>query len=193
MHPFRHFLTITRHRHKVMILCFRLGIGFQGLFHDLSKYSWTEFKAGARYYQGTRSPNDREREVKGYSSAWMHHKGRNKHHFEYWTDIDKKTNLYLPVKMPLKYVKEMFADRLSATMVYKGKAFRNEDPWNYYTERESGLKMHPDTAELLESWLRMLKEKGMKETLKTIKAFKEEDYGKNRSEMSDLQSDQLRR
>ncbi len=74
MHPFRHFLTITRHRHKVMILCFRLGIGFQGLFHDLSKYSWIEFKAGARYYQGTRSPNDREREVKGYSSAWMHHK-----------------------------------------------------------------------------------------------------------------------
>lgn len=192
MHPFRHFITITRHRHKVIYFCFKLGIGFQGLFHDLSKYSWTEFRAGARYYQGTCSPNDREREVLGYSSAWMHHKGRNKHHFEYWTDIDKATNLYRPVKMPLRYVKEMFADRLSATMIYKGKSFKNEDPWNYYIQRESGLKMHPDTAALLESWLRMLKEKGMKETLKAVKAFKEEDYGKNRSEMSDLQSDRLR-
>lgn len=192
MHPFRHFITITRHRHKVIYFCFKLGIGFQGLFHDLSKYSWTEFRAGARYYQGTCSPNDREREVLGYSSAWMHHKGRNKHHFEYWTDIDKATNLYRPVKMPLRYVKEMFADRLSATMIYKGKSFKNEDPWNYYIQRESGLKMHPDTAALLESWLRMLKEKGMKETLKAVKSFKEEDYGKNRSEMSDLQSDRLR-
>ena len=82
MHPIRHFRTITRHRHKVIANCFRAGIGWQGLFHDLSKYSPTEFWPGARYYQGTRSPNEIEREKYGYSPAWLHHKGRNRHHFE---------------------------------------------------------------------------------------------------------------
>ena len=62
-HPFLHFATITRHRHRVIAHCFRVGIGWQGLFHDLSKYSPTEFIPGARYYQGTRSPNEREREL----------------------------------------------------------------------------------------------------------------------------------
>ena len=64
MHIFKHFHTITKNRHIVMHYCFKLGIGVQGLRHDLSKYSPTEFFNGAKYYQGTRSPNDREREVK---------------------------------------------------------------------------------------------------------------------------------
>ena len=82
MHPIKHFITITHHRHKVIAHCFKAGIGFQGLFHDLSKYTFTEFRPGAKYYQGTRSPNEKERELFGYSLARIHHKGRNKHHFE---------------------------------------------------------------------------------------------------------------
>ena len=81
-----HFRTITRHRHKVIAHCRKAGIFWQGLRHDLSKYSPSEFLPGVKYYQGTRSPNEGERDVYGYSLAWMHHKGRNKHHFEYWTD-----------------------------------------------------------------------------------------------------------
>ena len=82
----KHFNTITKHRHRVILHCMKAGIGFQGLFHDLSKYSPKEFMSGARYYQGTKSPNEEERRLYGYSKAWMHHKGRNRHHFEYWTD-----------------------------------------------------------------------------------------------------------
>ena len=82
-----HFLTITHHKLVVMEGCFQVGLFKQGLLHDLSKYSWEEFKTGVKYYQGTRSPNAAEKEEKGYSSAWLHHKGRNKHHFEYWTDV----------------------------------------------------------------------------------------------------------
>ena len=104
MHPFRHFSTITRHRHRVIAHCFRAGIGWQGLFHDLSKYSPAEFWVGARFYQGARSPNEEERVRYGYSKAWMHHKGRNRHHFEYWTDYNPVTKQMEPVKMPLKYV-----------------------------------------------------------------------------------------
>lgn len=177
-HPIKHFITITRHRHKVMVICFKIGIGFQGLFHDLSKYSFSEFIPGAKYYQGTCSPNAKEREEKGYSKAWMHHKGRNKHHFEYWVDIDKESGLYGPVIMPLKYLKEMFADRVAASKIYKGKNYTNATALEYYLSKDAKLKMHPKTAKTLEEWLIMLKEKGEKQTFKYIKHFKEKDYGK---------------
>lgn len=176
----KHFITITKHRHLVMRYCFKLGIGFQGLLHDLSKYSLSEFIPGAKYYQGTRSPNDKEREVKGYSTAWMHHKGRNKHHVEYWVDINRETNQYEPVIMPLKYVKEMFADRVAATKIYKKKDYQDKDVLEYYLYREANLKMHPVTAKTLEEWMVVLKEKGFKEAFKYVKKYKEKDYGKNR-------------
>ena len=86
MNAWRHFKTITYHRWLVCRGCFRVGLYWQGLTHDLSKYSPAEFAVGIRYYQGNRSPNGAEREDKGYSEAWMHHKGRNRHHFEFWTD-----------------------------------------------------------------------------------------------------------
>ena len=86
MHPIAHFKTITRHRHLVCRYCFRLGLVRQGLCHDLSKYSPAEFLVGAKYYQGNRSPNDAERKATGVSLAWLHHKGRNRHHLEYWVD-----------------------------------------------------------------------------------------------------------
>ena len=85
-----HFKTVTHHKLLVMEGCFRVGLYTQGLLHDLSKYGPTEFMVGAKYYQGDRSPNNAEREDIGYSSAWLHHKGRNKHHYEYWIDYSAK-------------------------------------------------------------------------------------------------------
>lgn len=172
-HPFRHFVTITRHRHAVMRHCFRAGIGFQGLFHDLSKYSPAEFIPGAKYYQGTRSPNERERELFGYSSAWLHHKGRNKHHFEYWVDLDPATKLYGPVPMPLRYVKEMFCDRVAASKIYQGKNYTDAHPLAYFRGGNARAKMHPSTADLLEGWLAMLAEEGEERTFAHIRALRE--------------------
>ena len=60
-----HFLTITHHKLVVMEGCFKVGLFKQGLLHDLSKYSWEEFRTGVKYYQGTRSPNAAEKEEKG--------------------------------------------------------------------------------------------------------------------------------
>ena len=104
MKAWQHFKTITWHRWLVRDGCFRVGLIWQGLCHDLSKYAPTEFRTGARYYQGTRSPNAAEREDKGYSEAWMHHKGRNRHHYEYWTDMNMQTRNYESVPMPRKYL-----------------------------------------------------------------------------------------
>lgn len=173
MKPWKHFSTITRHRHQVIRNCFYAGIFWQGLRHDLSKYSLTEFAPGAKYYQGNRSPNAEERETIGYSAAWLHHQGRNKHHFEYWQDYNPQTRMKEPVKMPLRYVKEMFCDRVAASKIYYGKSYTDDMPLTYYEKGKHCRIIHPDTAELLERLLTMLKEKGEKETFRYIKSLKQ--------------------
>ncbi len=156
----KHFMTITRHRHEVIKNCARAGIGVQGLFHDLSKYSLTEFVPGVKYYQGTRSPNESERETIGYSTAWMHHKGRNRHHYEYWTDYNPKTRQMEGVRMPARYFVEMVCDRIAASKIYHGEQYTDSAPLNYFLGRRGRLLMHPDTEAELEKVLRMLAKRG---------------------------------
>ncbi|MGN0374105.1 MAG: DUF5662 family protein [Butyrivibrio sp.] len=164
-----HFSTITRHRHEVMKNCFRAGIGMQGLFHDLSKYSPTEFIPGIIYFQGTRSPNESERENKGYSKAWMHHKGRNKHHYEYWTDYNPKTKSMEGVEMPARYFVEMVCDRIAASKIYYGSQYNDSASLNYYLGRKGKILMHPKTQAELEKVLRMLSKKGEKVTFRYLR------------------------
>lgn len=164
-----HFRTITKHRHEVIRNCFKAGIGFQGLRHDLSKYTPEEFIQGAKYYVGTRSPNEIERTKFGYSKAWLHHKGRNKHHFEYWTDYNMKEKKVLPVEMPKKYVVEMFCDRVAASKIYNGDKYADSFPLEYFLRGKDRRSIHPKTSEDIEFLLRMLSEKGEDETFRYIK------------------------
>lgn len=169
IHPIKHLKVICHHRHLVIKHCFKAGILMRGLLHDLSKFSPVEFFTGAKYYLGNRSPNERERELFGYSKAWLHHKGRNKHHFEYWNDVNPATKRYEPVKMPTKYLIEMFCDRVAASKTYQGDAYTDEHPINYFLRGNARLSMHKETAETLEMLLRMLAEKGEDETFKYIR------------------------
>ena len=170
MRPLMHFCTITKHKFLVMKECFRVGLYRQGLLHDLSKYSWTEFRVGCRYYQGNRSPNNAEREDRGYSSGWLHHKGRNKHHYEYWIDYSLDgTGLLAGMRMPVRYVVEMFLDRIAASKVYKGSRYRDSDPLEYYMNGKAGELMHPETRKLLEKLLHMLAEQGEETTYQYIR------------------------
>ena len=162
-------MTITRHRHKVMYHCLRCGILWQGMRHDLSKYSPTEFLPGARFYLGDRSPTEGERREYGYSKAWMHHKGRNKHHFEYWTDYNPKTRRMEAVEMPLKYVKEMFCDRVAATMVYQGTQFNFKAPLDYYNKTHHYYVINENTDRILRDMLERLANSNLDETTEYIK------------------------
>ena len=169
----KHFCTITKHKNLVLVGCFKVGLYRQGLLHDLSKYFPTEFLVGCKYYKGYMSPNNAEREDKGYSSAWLHHKGRNKHHLEYWIDYSLQKDGYplTGMEMPVKYVAEMLCDRIAACRVYQGEAYTDDSAWQYY---ENGLRvntmiMHPKTRELLETMLHMLAEKGEEETFAYIR------------------------
>jgi len=163
MNAIGHFKTITRHRHLVCRYCMRLGLTWQGLTHDLSKYSPTEFLAGIKYYQGNRSPNDAERKATGVSLAWLHHKGRNRHHLEYWIDyvINADGSVgYGGNKMPLRFVAEMFCDRIAASRVYLGRQYTDASPYEYYVNSKDVLLIHSETAAELEEMLRVLKDEG---------------------------------
>lgn len=166
---FGHLRTINRHRHKVIAHCAKAGILWQGLRHDLSKYSPTEFLPGVKYFQGTRSPNEAERELNGYSLAWMHHKGRNRHHYEYWTDMNRETKCYEPVPMPRRYFVEMVIDRRAACMTYQGKAYRDDSALQYFERSREKDLMHPETSRQLRFILGMLAEKGEAETFSYLR------------------------
>lgn len=170
MKAWKHFKTITYHKYLVCKGCFKVGLYRQGLLHDMSKYSPSEFLVGARYFQGDRSPNNAEREAIGYSSAWLHHKGRNKHHYEYWCDYSSRVSGgILPVPMPDRYIAEMFMDRVAASKVYKKEAYTDRSPLEYYQMGKDPAPMHEYTREVLEKLLNMLAEKGEKETCQYIR------------------------
>lgn len=170
MHPIKHFNTITHHRMLVAGYCFRLGLYRQGLTHDLSKYSPVEFWAGAKYYTGTCSPNNGERLENGYSLAWLHHKGRNRHHLEYWIDYSMdEGHEMMGLEMPVKYVAEMFCDRVAACRVYRGKNYTDADAYNYYMNSKKHYMLNPKTAALLESMLITLRDHGEDEAFAYIK------------------------
>lgn len=155
---FLHLHTIDHHRFKVMQNCFKCGLYSQGLRHDLSKYSPAEFRESVRYYQGNRSPYMYEKEHFGFASGWLHHKGRNKHHWEYWYDmIDGK---WQPLKMPFNYFVEMVCDRVAACEIYQKDKYTKESALNYYLTRNDRFYMHPDTAKDLEAVLRDIADRG---------------------------------
>ena len=171
MHPWLHFKTITHHKLLVMKYCFQVGLYRQGLLHDLSKYTPVEFLPGCRYYQGTSSPNNAEREDKGVSLAWLHHKGRNKHHFEYWVDYALQDDrMIMGAQMPRKYVAEMVLDRISASKNYLGDAYTREEPLKYFLKTRDKLWfIHPKTKKELEALLRILNDHGEKKMLHYLK------------------------
>ena len=167
-----HLITITRHRHLVIKHCNKAGILWQGLFHDLSKYSPKEFLAGATYYtDGTKSPNEKEREIFGYSPAWLHHKGRNRHHFEYWTDYSKEAGKVIPVPMPKRFLKELLCDRVAASKIYQGKNYNDQHPLSYFLRGKDRRSINPETSQIIETFLTILSEQGEDAFFEELKNF----------------------
>jgi len=142
----KHTALIIRHRHAVIKNCLKCGIFFRGLVHDLSKFSPEEFFESARHYQGNRSPIGACRRATGMSYAWLHHKGRNKHHIEYWTDDDCTVN---PV-MPYKYAVECVCDKLAATKTYAKKSYSEDLPLRHWYKYGNKVKGNPRTMAFIE-------------------------------------------
>ncbi len=172
-----HLKTILHHKKLVAEGCFRIGLYRQGVFHDMSKFSPEELINGFRYFQGGKqSPNNGERVVKGYSEAWIHHKGINKHHYEHWTDYNIEAakagrHPVCPVQMPRRYVAEMLMDRIAASKTYMKEKYTDISPLRYYERGKAGDLMHPQTAKELELMLKILAKRGEKECFRFVRDY----------------------
>ncbi len=172
-----HLKTILHHKKLVAQGCFQVGLYRQGLLHDMSKFQPAELLNGFRYYQGgMQSPNNGERVVKGYSEAWIHHKGRNMHHYEYWNDYNieaaKRGDYPIqPVQMPRRYVAEMLMDRIAASKTYMKENYTDVEPLRYFYRGKAGQLMHPETARELEYMLRLLAKKGEAECFDFVRGY----------------------
>ena len=155
---FGHLHTINTHRRLVKRYCFKCGLIKQGLLHDLSKYSYKEFFSSVKYFQGNRSPITKEKEVLGYSECWLHHKGRNKHHWEYWTD--RIGNELVSIDMPFNYLLESVLDKLAASKVYKKQDFTIDYPLNFFLNSYERNAMSKHNAEYIEKLLKYYADNG---------------------------------
>lgn len=157
-----HFKTVCRHKAVVFRECRSCGIVWQGVTHDLSKFGRTEFASSARYFQGDKSPIEAQKAEQGYSAAWLHHKGHNPHHWEYWTDYGKNGEV-IANKIPYKYVVEMICDWIGAGMVYSKGQWTQAEPIVYYYNVRAGRHFHPDTEQLIIRFLECIRDKGLDE------------------------------
>ncbi len=158
-HPFRHFVTITKHRHQVIRNGFHMGIFWHALKHDLSKYSHEEFHNSAKYYLGSSSPVFEQRKRENMASTvCLHHCGRNKHHWEYWADFFR--GHILAKTMPYKYSVEYVCDVIAASMVYSGKKFKPNMPLDYFNERKEHYYMTKATREFVTWCFEQFKDSG---------------------------------
>ena len=168
-----HLKMVYLHRKYVRRYCFKCGLYKQGLTHDLSKYSLTELLPSIKYYQGDRSPLDQERDIYGYSKAWLHHKGRNKHHWEYWYALLQ--NGFDPIEMPINYLIESVCDRMAACRLYLKETYTDASPYEYFMQNKDRLYMHPSSAKELERILLYLKENGEDKTFEMLKKMIQEN------------------
>ena len=163
----KHLKTILIHKYYVFLECKKYGLYWRGLTHDLSKYSPSELFESIKYYQGYRSPYSYEKELYGYALGWLHHKGRNKHHFEYWVDI--KDGKFTPIEMPYKYVLESVCDRIAACITYEKENYTKESALKYFTSRSDSFLMHEKTSKLMLEILTRISIVGEKQALKEYK------------------------
>lgn len=143
----KHIRTVFEHKKNVARYCFKFGIWWRGIVHDIHKFSWTELYESVKYYTGTSSPIPIAKKENGVSMAWMHHKNHplGKHHYEYWQDnFDTGRKSLI---MPFVYNLEALCDYLGACKTY-GKITNDEDVYISEFEfwkgvgREKSVAMH---------------------------------------------------
>lgn len=177
---FGHIGTVMKHKRNVRRACFKMGLYYQGIVHDFSKFSPTEFIPSVRYYSGTFSPNATDRVLTGVSTSWLHHKGRNRHHHEYWTDFTPSKEPYIiGCRMPMKYLAEQVADRYAACVAYNGENYNQGDAWKYFERESKFLLMDQDTRAVLEAALKLMRDKGEEEAFAFMKKLLRLERGRN--------------
>lgn len=128
---FEYIKYILKHKYYVGVECFKRGLYWQGLIHDLSKFSSKEFVAYMNMYTRPKITGIKvtQRVKIDFNKAWLNHIHNNPHHWEYWV-LDGE-----PLDMPDKYIKEMVCDWVGAGMAIHGEP----NPNKWYKLNESAI------------------------------------------------------
>lgn len=138
---------LLTHKWFVALECAKLGLYWQALVHDLSKFRPSEWNAYAEFFSCPLDPKPED--VRGrFIDAWAAHLRRNPHHWQYWV-TPKDTGGRHVLRMPEKYAKEMVADWRGASLALKGR----DESREWYLERRKTILLHPETRKLVEELL----------------------------------------
>lgn len=164
---FKHLNVVLKHKHYVFYYARHMGIFFTGLFHDMSKFSPTEFNRSVKYYAGDKSPTITERQDNdGFSYICAHHVGRNKHHWQYW--VDYALNDIVIMRIPYRHNVEYVADIMAASKVYHPKDFNFMVVYNYFLKHSEHYLMHPASKEFILWCVKKANDDGLKTLKKKI-------------------------
>lgn len=145
---------VIRHKWHVAIECFKMGLIWRGIMHDVSKLLPSEFIPYARHFYGNHSDTD-----KMFDKAWLLHIHRNPHHWQFWI-LRKDDGGIKLLEMPYNYVREMVCDWVGA-----GKALGRHSPSTnplrevkkWYKEHKKKMQLHSKTRNKVEIMLGLRK------------------------------------
>lgn len=150
---------VLRHKYYVMTECFKEGLYWQGITHDLSKFLPSEFIPYAQHFHGPGKNITAGRSKTGYykptdtgdpqfDEAWFLHQKRNAHHWQHWCCPEAGEEA-VPFPMPIKYLREMICDWKGA-----GRAQGNQTSTKeWYLANCRKMVLHPETRGRLEQLL----------------------------------------
>lgn len=157
---FRYSKYLFTHRFYVMLACFKHGLIWRGLKHDLSKLNLhKEFIPYAKFFFSDDKP---KRDETGYykphdtknfefERAWLHHVRKNSHHTQYWVNPkDKDVGGFTVLEMPEKDVYEMVLDWEGAGVAQKS----TTNPRQWYEINKHRLILHENSRKLIEKKLK---------------------------------------
>lgn len=162
MKYYKYILLLIKHKWIVFKLLLKAGLYKQAIAHDLSKLNPIEIIGYNEPYGSAK-----------FNAAWLHHKGRNKHHCQYWTDINENNELVV-VDMPQKYIYELVADWISAGQCYE-KNWTQTEPFNYLSTVYNTDLMSARTLQLVAAITFDIKIQGAAEVMKNIRKGKYEN------------------
>lgn len=164
MKHLKYLSYVLRHKWFVTIECFKIGLYWRGLIHDMSKFLPSEWNPYVEHFYGTgRKGIKGERDKTGYYSAgdtgeyefdfaWLLHQKRNKHHWQWWV-LPKDDGSVKIFPMPYVYLMEMLCDWVGAGRA-QGRKSPVSDPYaetrKWYTSNRKKIKVHDETRARIE-------------------------------------------
>lgn len=109
------------HKWFVFLECWKLGIPWRGVTHDLSKFSRAEWTPYVMKFFGDPGGLFSPAEKATFAEAWQHHQACNDHHWQHWLlRAPDGHRLHPSLEMSLPARKEMLADWRAMSRVKGG-------------------------------------------------------------------------